>query len=351
MQRSFIPPATESALTSSSSTAPVLVPPPRPPPAWGSVRASSYINQLSTTYTNLCSILFLPFVSTVMASPSDVSSSTSWVPPCPLSVIIILFVLPPWAFLHLQSKWPALSAALTPENVKFCLRVCLLYPCIFVSSWWWFAAINQLVFSNWWWWIELCSFLPFGFVGYYCISWCLCLLSRLLLFGSSSFHAILSLPTMSRPTPPHRPTVTPIAITSSSLASFTRWCFVQSSLCLCIVWWILSVTRWNLRSYFLLSIVIPCVGLFLTPAPHLPRPRRHQPTPPSFTSMELLHWIVGPLVVGVLILSWICMVHSLALPSWTATLFLGPVICSFLGGASCILWYWVNRFSDLMFDL
>jgi hypothetical protein len=356
IQRSLITPAAESTLTSSLRTVPVLVPPPRPPPAWGSVRASSPIIRLSTNYNMFRSVLWLSFVSNVLGSPSEVLTSPTWVPPCPVSVIFILLLFPPWVLLYLQSKWPALSAVLTPENVKFWLRICLLYPSIFVSFWWWFATFNKLVFSNWWWWIKLCSFIPFGIVGYYCSSWCLCFLSRLLVFGSSSFHTFLSLPTILRSTPTQqhsvgtrRPSVTPIAVTSSSLASFTRWCFVQSTLCLCIVWWILSVVRWNLRSYFLLPIILPCVGLFLTPAPHLPRPRRRQQNPPSFTSMELLDWLLGPSLVGIMILSWISFVHSLGLHTWIAFLLLGPVICFLLGGVSCILWYWVTRLSDLMF--
>jgi hypothetical protein len=258
------------------------------------------------------------------------------------------------------------------------------------------VVVHHLVIHNWWWWLELLSFLPFGVLGYFSSSVVLRLVVSSLSAGASRLTRLPLFPGL-RPTvgpsvapttspdpqrhpnchpnsnprpdptvnpnsntPPSfapvtrtRPSEAPRHFTSVSLLSFVRWCLIQSSLCCScsIVWWILSVNSWHLRSYFLLPITIPLVGIFLQPAPLLPRPHRRHLTTLSTSSVELSQWLLAPLVFCVLILLWVSFVQALPLASWISAALLGPVLCSLLGGCACVLWYWSVRAFDLVLDL
>jgi hypothetical protein len=132
-------------------TAPRIVRSARPPPAWGS---------LSALFGCLSALLLSP----VSAVSSTVVLNHVHNLPCPVSLLMLLVVVPPWILLLLQSRWPVISKLMQQFIHSFGLvslfQYCVAYPCLALGIWWWIVTLHSLACNYWWLWLKLASYIP-----------------------------------------------------------------------------------------------------------------------------------------------------------------------------------------------
>ena len=349
---------------SASAAEPRISTKPRPPPAWGSAshRFGAHVFKL---------IALLSWCTPTSALSGQDLATLSWSVPCPISLTLILLLLPPWLALHLhpyvRSRWRSWYNFAHAGLLHFGLVKVWVYvsmaPVLFFGTGWWFIT----------WYFFLCNYgwEVLDFVSYVPVAIGLCygvhrsIVSPSLYVASVSVDAAataftqasihlrspvcrVDLSSSSHPT--LLPDGTPTPITRHRYKTFLTWLCELAVIASSIPLWVLFVSYFQMRSYFLALIAIPVFFIITSEPPRIASPNSTPGKSRPSRSNDILAWCICPFFLTGCLLFWIDLLQSLPLPAWL----IAPILCLaslvLIGGLSFVLWFWADRALNVILD-
>ena len=326
----------------------------RPPPAWGSVSRVLYTS------------LTLASLSPASAASIHPIQSSVWHLPCPVSVILILLLLPLWLLLKLQpyfrSKWPHVYSSVwdlvrSHGPAKF-LTYTLISPILFFGSGWWYVTWYLILQQSWRCIIDVlsCGVVVAGV--YYCsfrlfhILWSSIPSSLLPVSSWQSSCTVQSPPVLTQasdppllPAPPsshasprpsrrrYVPSHSPFV--GQHLATFLAWFLRQSLLCGLTTFWIAQTLSSKFTSVLAPAMALPVFFLLTSAPPPIPM---HTLQCPGRTALR--GWLFLPIVLLGLLAIWLQFVSSLPIPAWLSSSLQISMCLTATGSSAFVLRFW-----------